>query len=97
MDRGLWRCGRNQFLKTGFFLVDVVGGKYLLKPEGGLPASTYKHDEELFVRPARRHPIIDSKGIRSSGLQTGCNRNSANEIHEIAVGFMFFGAMKIRR
>lgn len=37
---------------------DVVGGKYVLKPESGLPASTYKHDQELVVRPAAKHPIL---------------------------------------
>jgi type 1 glutamine amidotransferase len=42
---------------------DVVGGKYLLKPEGSMPASTYKHDEELAVTPARRHPIVDPIGV----------------------------------
>lgn len=40
---------------------EVVGGKYLLKPEGNMPASTYKHDEELFVEPVLQHPI--TKGI----------------------------------
>ena len=41
---------------------EVVGGKYLLKPEGAMPASTYKHDEELFVKPVIRHPITDGIG-----------------------------------
>jgi len=41
---------------------EVVGGKYLLKPEGGKPASTYKHDEELFVQPTMDHPITASVG-----------------------------------
>lgn len=41
---------------------EVIGGKYLLKPEGGRPASTYKHDEEMFVRPAAQHPIIAGLG-----------------------------------
>jgi type 1 glutamine amidotransferase len=41
---------------------EVVGGKYLLKPEGGLAASTYKHDEDLFVRPVMRHPITSPIG-----------------------------------
>ncbi len=35
----------------------VVGGKYLLAPEGGHPASTYKHDEDLYVRAPGNHPI----------------------------------------
>ena len=37
---------------------EVVGGKYLLKPEGGLPASTYLHDQELFAEPVGQHPIL---------------------------------------
>jgi type 1 glutamine amidotransferase len=37
---------------------DVVGGKYLLKPEGALPASTYKHDITVVVKPAAKHPIL---------------------------------------
>jgi type 1 glutamine amidotransferase len=40
----------------------VVGGKYLLKAEGATAASTFKHDEELFVRPAVSHLVIDSIG-----------------------------------
>ena len=35
----------------------VVGGKYLLKPEGERPASTYKHDEDVYVQPATEHAI----------------------------------------
>ncbi len=41
---------------------EVVGGRYLLNPEGGLPASTFKHDEEMFIRPAARHPITADIG-----------------------------------
>jgi len=41
---------------------EVVGGKYLLKAEGAMPPSTFKHDEELFIRPATAHPLIDSIG-----------------------------------
>jgi hypothetical protein len=36
---------------------EVVGGKYLLKPEGSTPASTYLHDQELCIRPVLKHPI----------------------------------------
>lgn len=41
---------------------EVVGGKYLLKPEGNMPASTYIHDEELFVQPVVSHPITSRVG-----------------------------------
>jgi type 1 glutamine amidotransferase len=41
---------------------EVVGGKYLLKSEGELPASTYKHDEDLLVRPVTQHPITSPIG-----------------------------------
>ena len=37
---------------------DVVGGRYLVKPKDGLPASTYKHDVDLTVKPAQKHPIV---------------------------------------
>jgi len=35
----------------------VVGGRYLLKPDKGLPASNYRHDEEMFVYPVAQHPV----------------------------------------
>jgi type 1 glutamine amidotransferase len=35
----------------------VVGGKYLLQPEAGRPASTYKHGEDVFVRAVGTHAI----------------------------------------
>ena len=38
---------------------EVVGARYLLKPEGGKPGSTYKHDEELFIEPVAKHPVTD--------------------------------------
>jgi type 1 glutamine amidotransferase len=42
---------------------DVVGGRYILKPEPGYPqASTYLHDVELTVKPVKTgHPVI--KGL----------------------------------
>jgi len=40
----------------------VIGGKYLLKPEGDRPASTYKHDVEMFVKPVAQHPIVAGLG-----------------------------------
>src|SRR5581483_9840897 len=41
---------------------EVVGGKFLLQPEGNMPASTYKHDEELCVRTVINHPITSRLG-----------------------------------
>lgn len=41
---------------------EVVGGRYLEKPDGNLAASSYRHDEELFVRPVGRHPITAEIG-----------------------------------
>jgi type 1 glutamine amidotransferase len=41
---------------------EVIGGRYLLKPEGDVRASTYEHDVPLQVRPAGKHPITDSLG-----------------------------------
>jgi type 1 glutamine amidotransferase len=37
---------------------EVVGGKYLLQPEGGMPGSTYLHDQEVFAEPVGKHPIL---------------------------------------
>jgi type 1 glutamine amidotransferase len=36
---------------------DMVGGRYLLAPQGGRPASTYKHDEQIAVQIVARHAI----------------------------------------
>jgi len=41
---------------------DVVGGKYLMKPEEGRPASTYRHDVELRARPVGDHPVTAGIG-----------------------------------
>ncbi|MDW8352889.1 MAG: ThuA domain-containing protein [Bryobacterales bacterium] len=41
---------------------ELVGGKYLLQPEAGRPGSTYKHDEEIFVYPVARHPVVSDVG-----------------------------------
>ncbi len=41
---------------------EVVGGRYLEKPEGDRPASTYKHDVELTVRVAASHPVTAGLG-----------------------------------
>jgi len=41
---------------------EVVGGKYFVQPEGNTPGSTYKHDQDLFVRPTGNHPITNPIG-----------------------------------
>jgi type 1 glutamine amidotransferase len=41
---------------------DVVGSKYLSNPQGGMPASTYMHDQEIDVEPAAKHPILAGLG-----------------------------------
>ncbi len=41
---------------------EVVGGKYLLKPEGSTPASTYLHDQEACITPVMSHPITAHVG-----------------------------------
>ncbi len=38
---------------------EVVGGRYLLQPDAGMPASTYKHDEHLRVTITKKHPVTD--------------------------------------
>lgn len=40
----------------------VLGAKYFFKPEGGTPASSYKHDQDLFLVPVTPHPITDGIG-----------------------------------
>jgi type 1 glutamine amidotransferase len=41
---------------------ELVGGRYLLNDQGRQKASTYRHDVELFVKPAGSHPIVDPVG-----------------------------------
>lgn len=41
---------------------EVVGGRYLFKPDGGIPASTYLHDQEISVEPVGKHPILTGLG-----------------------------------
>ncbi|MEA1997337.1 MAG: ThuA domain-containing protein, partial [Gemmatimonadota bacterium] len=41
---------------------EVVGGKYLMEPDGEMPASTYIHDLELFLRPVGEHSITAGLG-----------------------------------
>lgn len=41
---------------------DVVGGRYLLKPECGRPASTYLHDVGFSIEPVGTHPILAGIG-----------------------------------
>jgi len=38
---------------------EVVGGRYLPRPEGGMPASTFKHDERIRVKVVKNHPVTD--------------------------------------
>jgi hypothetical protein len=38
---------------------EVVGGRFLFKPEAGMPASTFKHDERIRVTVTRKHPVTD--------------------------------------
>ncbi len=35
----------------------VVGGRYLFRPEGSTPASTFKHDETVQVDVVKKHPV----------------------------------------
>jgi len=36
---------------------DLVGGHYLIVPQGGMPTSTYQHDETIPIARGRLHPI----------------------------------------
>jgi type 1 glutamine amidotransferase len=46
-------CGNNDW----DWFRDLVGGRYLLAPQGGKAASTYKHDETIPIAMASPHPI----------------------------------------
>lgn len=37
---------------------EVMGARYLLKAENGMPASTYLHDVQLEVKPVGSHPVL---------------------------------------
>ena len=41
---------------------EMAGGRYLASDQGEWKASTYRHDVELFVKPAGTHPIVDPIG-----------------------------------
>ena len=41
---------------------EVIGGRYLLAPEGNQRASTYQHDVPMTVRPTDKHPITEGLG-----------------------------------
>lgn len=52
-------CSYNQW---EWWWRDVVGARYLQKAEGNMPASSYKHDENLKITPVRPHPILTGIG-----------------------------------
>jgi len=41
---------------------EVVGGRYRLKSEGGVPSSTVKDGQQIFVTPAEAHPVTAGIG-----------------------------------
>ena len=41
---------------------EMAGGRYLMADQGEWKASTYRHDVELFAKPAGKHPIVDPIG-----------------------------------
>jgi hypothetical protein len=45
---------------------DVIGGRYLPAPEGGLPASTYQHDVAMQVTVVAEHPV--TAGVASFSI-----------------------------
>ncbi len=38
---------------------EVVGGRYLFRPEGGMPASSFKHDEQVRVKLGKQHAVTE--------------------------------------
>src|SRR5438270_2676252 len=53
-------CSYNQW---EWWWRDVMGVRYLQKPEGNQPSSTYKHDEKLTITPLRPHPVLAGVGV----------------------------------
>jgi hypothetical protein len=51
-------CGR---VDWPWWYEEVVGGRWLFEPTNGRPVSSYKHDEEISVKPVGEHPI--TKGV----------------------------------
>jgi len=51
-------CGR---VDWHWWYEEVVGGRWLFEPANGMPVSSYKHDEEISVKPVGEHPI--TKGV----------------------------------
>lgn len=41
---------------------EVVGGRYLLEPDGNLRASSYQHGVKMKIHPTDKHPITDNIG-----------------------------------
>ncbi|MBI1940214.1 MAG: ThuA domain-containing protein [Acidobacteria bacterium] len=41
---------------------EVAGAKYFTQAEGDQAASTYSHDQELFIEPVTKHPILSGIG-----------------------------------
>jgi type 1 glutamine amidotransferase len=57
------------FTSWPWWYQEVIGGKYFEKPEGDHPASKYKDDVPMVVKPARgmeRHPIVRGLGELST-------------------------------
>jgi type 1 glutamine amidotransferase len=52
-------CGYNNW---EWWWREVMAGRYILKAEPGFAASTWKHDQELFVRPVMKHPVVGDIG-----------------------------------
>jgi type 1 glutamine amidotransferase len=46
------------FQNWPWFSKEVLGGRYVLNASDGLPASSYKHDVEMTVKPVGTHPIL---------------------------------------
>lgn len=42
---------------------EVAGGRWLFEPANGMPASTYRHDEQMAIRPVLQHPVTDGIGV----------------------------------
>jgi type 1 glutamine amidotransferase len=48
--------------KWDWWVEEVAGGRYVCQKEADRPASTYRHDETVPVKPVGSHPVIAGIG-----------------------------------
>lgn len=67
-----------------WWVEQVVGGMYRMKPEGGQPRSAFKLDETVAISKVGRHPIIDDlPPMRFEGEETYSKMWISPNVHVI--------------